>query len=135
MELLWAINADADEPVVLPKEGAPLIGQQGAVGLQAVVDETSTSVLALEGKYALVKTQRTHQRLATMPREQDLRLRLGFDILSDEGLQGLFAHAKTFLSFGGVDIAFLQIVAIVTSEVAEAADGLGHDVERGGKGG
>ncbi len=131
MELLRPVYGDTDEPMVLSEEGTPLIRQQRAISLQAVVNLPPARIAALQCQHLLVETQRTHQRFAAMPREQHLRSRLCLDVLTDEGLQRLIAHEEVaVVSRLGIEMTLLQIVAVVTGEVAEAADRLGHHVQR-----
>ena len=93
VKLLRPVDGDADEPVVLTKKLAPLVGEQRAVGLQAVVDDVaSVGIGLLQLQHTLVETQRTHQRLATVPSEEHLRLRLGLNILTNIGLKGTVVH-------------------------------------------
>lgn len=92
VKLLRSVDADTDKEVVLAKELAPLVGEQGAIGLQAVVDEATVGVLTLELEGTLIETDGTHQRLAAMPGEENLRLGLRLDVLPDECFQGLVGH-------------------------------------------
>ena len=92
VELLGAVDGDADEPVVAPEEGAPLVGEEGAVGLEAVVDEVALGVLTLEGDDALVEAERAHEGFAAVPGEEHLGLGLRFDVLANVGLERGVAH-------------------------------------------
>ena len=146
VKLLGAVDGEADEPVVLVEELTPLVGEQGAVGLEAVVNLSSAGVAALQLQHFLVEAERAHQRLATVPGEKHLRLCLRFDILLDERLQRGVTHQRVgliglmgLISLIGligpiiVQCSFLQIIAVLAGEVADAAYRLCHDIQGGGE--
>lgn len=80
-----------------PKEGAPLVGEEGAVGLETVVDEVALSVLALEGDDALVEAERAHERFAAVPGKEHLGLGLRFNVLAYVGFERSIAHEGLIL--------------------------------------
>lgn len=85
-----------------PKEGTPLVGEEGAVGLETVVDEVALSVLALEGDDALVEAERAHERFAAVPGKEHLGLGLRFDVLAYVGFERGIAHEGLMLLLRGV---------------------------------
>ena len=73
-----------------------------------------------------------HQRgLAALPRERHERHLLRRDRLADERLGDLIGHA---LVAAGVERRLLEEEAVVAAQVAARPGGLGHDVERRGRG-
>ncbi len=48
VHLLRAVYADAHQPVVVMQKLAPLVGEQGAIGLYHIVDMPSTSIALLQ---------------------------------------------------------------------------------------
>ena len=126
VELLGAVDTHPHQPVVLLEEPAPAVGEQRAVGLNAVLDDAAASVLCLQLHHLLVKIERAHQRFASVPGEENMVAGLALDILFDEFLQQALAHDVT----GGVvvEFRFLGIVAVGTSQVADRSHRLGHDI-------
>ena len=131
VELLRSVDGDAHQPVVLLEEPAPLVGEQGAVGLDAVVYGPSVGILLLQLHRTLVEGEGAHQRLAAVPGEQHLRHRLRVDVLFDELFQQFFAHHV--LGILPVEFCLLQVVAIITGKVAYRSYRFQHHVERFGK--
>ena len=48
VEALGSVDGDAYQPAVIPEKAAPLIVQQDAVGLNAIVDMPSPRIFFLE---------------------------------------------------------------------------------------
>ena len=91
------VNADADQEVVLSEKLAPLIGEQGAIGLQTVVNVPSVSVPLLQLQCACIIADGQKQGLAAMPGEENLGLRLSLYVLPNEFFQQCFVHAPLLL--------------------------------------
>ena len=122
VQRLGTIDADTHEEMVVVEETAPLIGEQRAVGLQAVVNVAITGVLLLQFQGFFIEGEWTQQRFAAVPSEEYIRGGLRLDILAGKLLQqGVIHHATA---------AFVQIVAVVTPQVAPRTHGLQHDVHR-----
>lgn len=122
MELLWAVNGDANEPMVLREEIAPLIRQQRAVGLDDIGYLPSARVFALQLKRFFVERQWPHQRLAPMPGKQHLRHGLGFNVLTREPLKHFLRHDMALGLV--VEILLLQIITVFAPEVTGSANRL-----------
>ena len=92
VELLRPVDGHAHKPMVVVEEAAPLVGEHRAVGLYAVVYRPAAGVLALQVHGLAVESERAHQRLAPVPGEEYLWLRLRVEVLLDEAFQQLVAH-------------------------------------------
>ncbi len=80
VQLPRAVDADPDEEVVLGEELAPVVGEQGPVGLQRVEERhprLAVSLLELDGR--AVEVQAHQRRLAALPRHRHLRCLVGVD--------------------------------------------------------
>ena len=86
VELLWPVDGHAYQPVVLFEEFAPLIRQQGTVGLDTVVDGTSPGIFLLQFHYSLVEAERTHQCFSAVPGKEYLWHGLRADVFADKFL-------------------------------------------------
>ena len=55
VKLLRPVNREADQPAVIAQEAAPLVGEQSAVGLDAVFNATSAGIALLQFDGALIE--------------------------------------------------------------------------------
>ena len=119
---------------MLLEKTTPLIGEQSAVGLYAVVDDSSAGIFALKVHHAAIKRQWTHERLPAVPCEQHLRHALRIDIALNEKFKHGVIH-KEAPRTGGIFIyvGLLKIVAVLTVKIAHAACRLRHYIKRLGK--
>ena len=125
LHLAIAVQADAEDKVMLPEQPAPGVVQQGAVGLQAVADpHARRRVVALQRQRPLVKTDPRQQRLTALPDEVDLAAvtRLGGDVAADKFRQQVVVHLARPLA--------LRIVAVAAAQVAAGADRLHQQMKR-----
>ena len=127
VDVLRTVDRDTQQEVVLLEETRPLARDEGAVGLQAVVDLLAAGILLLERHRPTVEVQSHHQRFAAVPDELHLRHVVGRDVVPHHLLQHLQAHPGLPAA---VDLRLVEIVAIGAVEVAERPGGLHHDVER-----
>ncbi len=97
VKLLRAVDRQSHKPTVVVQETTPLIIKQSAVGLKAILDLHSASVLALKLKRFPVEIQRTHGGLAAMPYKLHMRRRLCLNIQLYIPLKRLLAHQRTLL--------------------------------------
>jgi hypothetical protein len=101
MHMSGAIQAETDRVIVFLEELAPLIVQQGAVGLHGVprnaylVCASYPAYDTFPGTRRLYGRNRLHQRwLAALPGYSNLRTTVRLAQLADISLQSLFAHTK-----------------------------------------
>jgi len=129
MQTSGAIQAETDQVIVILEELAPLIVQQGAVGLYGILEthvlyacHTRLTILflALDGFVVEIDP---HQRwLAALAGYSNLRAAVRLDQLADISLQSLFAHTKLDI---GVAKFLVQEETVRTAQVAGGARGLG----------
>ena len=125
MQVLWSVDTQAYQPTVIFEELAPFIRQQRTIGLQTVVDMSPCSILLLQAHRLLIKGYRQQCWFAPMPRKQHLTVHLTLQVLPDEVFQHLVAHHPR---------AHPLIVTVAARQVAGRPHGLGHHIERTGKG-
>ena len=124
-----AVEARPDEVVVLGEEGAPLVVEEHAVGLERALHSHAVGHATCLGSARPPEEVDPHQgRLAALPGEGDLRDPLRLGGLRDEGLDHVVAHAEVAPR---IQVLLLEVEAVVTAQVAARADRFGHDVERG----
>ncbi len=116
VNLPGAVEADPHEKVVRPQEGAPLVREQGAVGLQGVLEaHPRPAVGLLERDGAPEKIDSHEGRLAALPGHRQRVAAVGRNQLGDVAFQHLVAHAK---ATAGVEAFFLEIKAVGAVQVA-----------------
>ena len=128
VEPLGAVDGNTDQPSVFLEKPAPVVVKQGSVRLDGVHDAPPAGVLLLQLHRTPVEIQRTEEGLPSVPVEQDFRDGLRVDVLLDETLQQAVAHEVAPLSL--VQVLLLQIIAVVTRQVAARSGGFRHDVQR-----
>ncbi len=131
VEFARAIDGDADKEAVLGEEGRPFIVDQGSVGLEGVVDGLAGGMFGLEGDDGAKEIDAKEGGLTALPCEVDFVVRLRGDVLLDVALEDFRGHLPA--RCGGVEGFFLEVEAVFAVEVADGADGLGHDVKTGGR--
>ena len=105
----------------------PLIIQQGAVGLQRVVDaHARLAMLLLEFHCAPEKVQPHKRRFAPLPGKGDVGDALGRNVLPRVFLQQVIGHAE---ATAGVHALLGEKVTILAVQIADGPTGLQHDVE------
>ena len=93
VEIARAVNAQADEEVVLLEEGAPLVVEQDAVGLERVLHDLARPTVSLDEVDRAPEEVELHQRrLAALPRHRHLGCAMRFQQLTDVGLEGRIRH-------------------------------------------
>ena len=126
VHLFRAVDGDAHQEAVLCQETAPIVGEQGAIRLQSVLNLLARRVLLLQCQRLFVENARTHQRFPTVPSEEHTVSGLNGDVIVNVALECLVAH---FL-FGrfGVEFLLFEVITISTVQIAGRTGGLGHDV-------
>ena len=115
----------------LSKELAPLVGEEGAVGLDDIVYLFAVGILLLKCQRLFVEVDGTHQRLASMPGKEYLGHGLCLDVLPGELLQHLIGHQMSGSVL--VKMVLFQIITVFASQVAMGACGLQHHIQGLGK--
>jgi len=95
VEALGPIQAEANQEIVLLEELAPLIVQEGAVGLHGVFEGHSRFAVFLLVFDRLAEKIYPHKGwFAALPGHRDLGAAVGLDQLLDIYLENLFRHAE-----------------------------------------
>ena len=129
-----AIDADADVEAVLREEGAPLVVEPHAIGLEVVdAGPAVRQVSRLQLDRRAIEVDAEQRRLAAVPDEVHGGPGAGLDERADVDLEQLVGHAKALT--GGEELRLGEVVAVAAVEVAHRARRLGHDDEWRGGGG
>ena len=130
MEVFGAVDTQPDAEVMVAEEAAPVIGEQGAVGLKGVQNTTPLAVLPLQRHRPLEERDAAKCRFTTMPGEFYLCISTVYlDDLTDVTFQHLIGHHPTMFSrvYNSADIILSQIVAVLATQVASRTDGFNLD--------
>ena len=128
-----SVHTEADEKIMIGKEPAPVVVEQGPVGLQRIQHLLAAAVLLLQFDHAAEKIKAEQGGFAALPGEGDFVAGLAGNVLPDVGLQRGIGHAEVFAR--RIHLLFFEVVAVGAIEVADRPDRLGHDVERKGMAG
>ncbi len=129
VQLLGAVDAEADEEVVLGEELAPLVVEQDAVGLERVLHHLVGPAVLLDQLDRLAKELDAHQgRFATLPGDGDVRCPVRLEQLADVRLQRGGRHAALVVR---VQRFLGQEEAVGAVDVARRPARFGEQVEAG----
>src|SRR5450631_304734 len=93
MKLAWPIYAQPDQEIVLLEEGAPCVVEQQAIGLERLLNHLPGPSVLFDQRDRVLEEFELHQRgLATLPSDSHLRGTMGFQELSDIGVERLLRH-------------------------------------------
>ena len=93
VDLARAVDAQADQEVVLLEEGAPVVVEQDAVGLEGVLHGLAGPAVLLDELDGAPEELELHQRrLAALPRHGDLGRAVRLEQLADVGLERGLGH-------------------------------------------
>ena len=86
--------------------------------------------MALKGDYLLKIIETQEGRLTAVPGKVDGRTGKTFDVLDNIFFQHGIGHTKRLLH--GIEESFLQVITIMTAQVADGTTGFGEDLEFAG---
>ena len=130
VEFARAVDRDADQEVLCGEELRPLVVDEGAVGLDRVLDDLVGPAVALDEVDHSAEELDTHERrLAALPGDRDLGVAVRLEQLPDVRLQQPVVHPERA---AGVELLLGQEEAVRAVEVADRAGGLPEHVERRG---
>lgn len=121
-----AVYRYACQKVVIPKEAAPVGGEQDAVGLYGIVYGLAVRVLPFVFECLAIEVQAHEQGLSAMPVEGNLIDFVRLYVLTDEMLQHAVAHAWFPAA---IYLRFVEIVTILAFQVAQGSGRLEHNIE------
>jgi len=132
VEFIGAVKGKSDKEVVFFKESAPFIVEEGAVGLESVLDGFSIGVLLLEGGNFPKKLDAEERWFAALPGEMNFRNVLGFDVLADKAFEDMVRHNRFRVVWE--QFFFFEIEAVLALKVTCRTCRFHHDM-KGGDGG
>ena len=128
VNLARAVDAQADEEPVLLEEARPVVVEQGAVGLQVVLDALpGLGVFLLQRDDLLEELEAQQRGLAALPGEDDFVGGDALDVVPHEPVEQLVVHVPAARTARQLLLA--QIKAVGAVEVAGRSGRLGHHVE------
>ena len=110
MKLLRSVNGHTHKKVVVFEKLAPLVCEQRAVGLYAVVDLSSASVDALQLQCSLVERDGAHEGLTSVPCEEHLWCGLCLNIFFYKLFEQLVRDDMVLTLL--IELVFFKIIAI-----------------------
>ena len=113
--------------MVVMQKPAPLIGEQGAVGLYHIIYMPATGIALLKLHGLLIKRQGAQHGLSPMPGEEHAVGCLRLDIHLHKALKQLVGHlAAAALR---IEVLLFKVVAVGATQVALRAHGLGKHIK------
>jgi len=118
VEFFRTVEANSDDKVFFRQKAAPVLIEEGPIGLHAVDDMLVRRLMLALERYNLAKVvQPQNCRLPAVPREVDHRTGGSLDVLDNILLQDVVGHAKRLVLW--IKVFFIQVVTVVTPEVTE----------------
>ena len=125
MSVAGAVDADAHEPAFVVEELAPLGREQQAVRLNAVADALPSPVVLLQPHGLLVERKRSEHGFAAVPGKKHVGCLLQLNVVAHEAFEKLVGHDRPAVRR---HVLFLQIIAILTPQIARGSCRLGHHI-------
>ena len=94
MDVPGAVYGNPCQEIIFGKEPGPFTGNQGAVGLDGVMDFLPSGIAPLELQGLAVKVQAKYEGFPSMPVERDVFHVIRLDIFPHDGLEHLFCHPR-----------------------------------------
>ena len=127
MQLAWPVHAESDQEPMLLEEAAPVVVEQGAVGLDAVLNDLARPTVSFNQFDRALEERKLHQRrLTPLPCDLYFRCLVGLQQLADVGLQGAVRHT---LALVRIQRLLGQEEAIAAVYIAGRPAGLGQQVK------
>ena len=118
VQCLSTIEANSDDKALFRQKAAPVLIEEGPIGLHAVDDMLVRRLMLTLERYNLAKVvQPQNCRLPAVPREVDHRTGGSLDVLDNILLQDVVGHAKRLVLW--IKVFFIQVVTVVTPQVTE----------------
>ncbi len=131
MHLLRSVEAKAYGKALCRQKTAPVLIEESTVCLDTVGDALITGLmLALQCHNLAKVVQPQDDRLSTMPGKVDHRTGGSSNVLDNVFLQDGVGHAKRLALW--IEVFLLQVVTIVTVQVADGANRLGKNLKFAG---
>jgi hypothetical protein len=131
MHLLRPVEAKAYGKALRRQKMTPVLIEESTIGLDAVGDALVTGLMFVLKRHDLAKVvQPQEDWFTTMPGKVDYWTGGCGNMLDNVFLQDGVRHAKQLVFW--IEILFLQVVTIVTVQVADRANGLGKNLKFAG---
>ncbi len=128
VHFLRAVQAKPYGKALCRQKAAPVLIEEGAVGLHTVGDAPVRGLMLALQRHNLAKVvQPQDGRFPTMPGKVDHRTGGSVDVLDNVLLQDVVGHAKRLALW--IEVFLLQVVTIVTVQVADGANRFGKNLK------
>jgi len=126
-----SVQAKPHGKALCRQKATPVLIEEGAVGLHTIGDAPVRGLILALQRYNLAKVvQPQNGRFPTMPRKFDHRTGGSVDVLDNVLLQDGVGHAKRLALW--IEVFLLQVVTIVTVQVADGANRFGKNLKFAG---
>ena len=127
VEFSRTINTEPDKKTVLFEKAAPVIGEEGTVGLNGVADLFAPGILFLKRHYRSKIVDTQQYGLSALPGKLDFRCVLARYVLSDEA----FKHFRRHPEWGrtAVEVFLFRVKAIRALQVARCPGRFSHHLK------
>ena len=123
-----SVQAKPHGKALCRQKATPVLIEENAVGLHTVGDTPAWRLVLTLQRHNIAKVvQPQDGRLPTMPGKVDHRTGGSVDVLDNVLLQDGVGHAKRLALW--IEVFFLQVVTIVTVQVAEGANRFGKNLK------
>ena len=128
VDVLRAVDAEADEELVVQEEATPCVVDEDAIGLQPVADALPRyTVFFLQFNDFSEEIDAGKGGLAALPREHGLGKTLLHEA-GDHGFEDFVGHKVA--RHIGIHLAGAQVEAVLTAQIAVRADGFDEELKR-----
>ena len=127
VDVARTIHAQSDKEVVLLEEGAPLVVEGDAIGLEGVLDALAGPAVLLDQRDGPAEEVHAHEGgFPALPRYRDAGVAMGLEQLPDVGLKRGRGHPVLLV---GIECFLREKEAVLAIDVAGGPAGLGEQVE------
>jgi len=128
MQYLGTVQAEPDNKALGGKKSAPLLVEEGPIGLYAVCNAPVRGFVPVLQRHNLTKVvQSQHGRFTAMPGKADQRFGASVDVLDNILFQDVVGHPKRLAPW--IELFLLKVVAIVAIQITDRAGWLGEDLK------
>jgi hypothetical protein len=121
------VNRKAYQEMVISKEFAPFICQQGSIGLKRIFDGFTGTIFFLQFKDFDKEIHSPHDRFPAMPCKKNVPVSLSKDVTGDKEFENVVAHA-ILVRIVGVEFLFFEVITIPAIKITDGTNGLRHNV-------
>jgi len=131
VHFLWTVQAKPHGKALCRQKATPILIEEGTIGLHAVGDAPVRGLMLTLQRHNLAEVVQPQDGwFPTMPGKVDHRTGGSVDVLDNVLLQDVVGHAKRLALW--IEVFLLQVVTIVTVQVADGANRFGKNLKFAG---